>query len=257
MKSKDLTLADILPGSDYGIGNSYLNPSLRASRDHWSENSAQQGAVTYLTPATYEYAMTQVIAEDDSGTYIRNLFYYFMKSEWVTGHTYPFRDFFIDDANGVIIDNLLANYILPRMDDTIVCSVDDIDDENKPLNAGVDILDICAIQTSKKAGKRFMQMLSWLYSDGKERIKLISLMQDNLNNLLNKVETINRRRDNNTPQNAANPDADPHLSYYSKNVNETDMMTLMARIKEIKNGIFDEYQEWANEFEEKFAIMCL
>ena len=28
-------------------------------------------------------------------------------------------------------------------------------------------------------------------------------------------------------------------------------------IKEIKNGIFDEYQEWANEFEEKFAIMCL
>ena len=190
------------------------------------------------------------------GTYVQTLFEYFVLATW-SDIPNPLREFFTNEANGRIIDNLLANYILPRMDDTIVCSVDDIDDEHKPINDDMDIFDICALQTSRKAGKRFLKMLSWLYSDAKERIKLISLMEDNLNNLLNKVETINRRRDNNTPQNAANPDADPHLSYYSKNVNETDMMTLMARIKEIKNGIFDEYQEWANDFEERFAIMCL
>lgn len=255
MRSKDLTLADILPGYDYGIHNPYFKPSFRASQDYMWRKS---GATVYFEPVTPEYGMAWFLHETQgtARTYIQAVIEYYMTSVNSARPT-PFHDFFADEANGRIIDNLLANHILSRMYDVVVCADAEIDDDINPIGDPVDVFDLCAFQTSKKAGERFLQMLSWLYSDGKERIKLISLMEDNLNNLLNKVETINRRRDNNTPQNAANPDADPHLSYYSKNVNETDMMTLMARIKEIKNGIFDEYQEWANEFEEKFAIMCL
>ena len=84
-----------------------------------------------------------------------------------------------------------------------------------------------------------------------EKIKAIKVEDEDTMKALVAVETINQRRDNNTPQNASNPDADTHLSFYSKNVNSTDLATIMARIREIKDNIYDEAKDEITEIVNK------
>ena len=245
MKNRDLTLADILPYDP-------TNLPLPHSMEYASKNRSQSTfPPIYSIANIYHHAITNAKAYGygvTKKTYVAYL-YELLQTQFGDASTDPFLVFFNDVAKGGCVDTLIGQYILPKMRNTIVCSVDDIDDNASD--------DTSALFTSVKAVERVDQMLAWFHEDGIERIKLISLMESNLADLLNKVETINWRRDNNTPQDADDPDDDTHLSYYSKNINSTDLTTLMARIKEIKDNIFDEYQEWATDFERKFAIMCL
>ena len=245
MKSRNLTLADILP---YDPANLPVPHSLEyASNDR----SSSTFPPIYSIANIYHHATTNAKAYGygvTKHTYIAYI-YELLQTQLGDASTDPLLVFFNDATKGGYVDTLIGQYILPKMRNTVVCCVEDIDDNASD--------DSAALFTSVKAVQRVDQMLAWFHEDGVERIKLISLMQSNLDNLLNKVETINKRRDNNTPQNGSDPDSDSHLSYWSKNVNETDLMTLMGRIKEIKDNIFDEFQQWARDFERTFAIMCL
>lgn len=245
MKSKNILLSQMLPQLNaFGSFENHNIYELANGRQH-----------TYTFPNAYDPASLYASFRSYIGNSVKSYLARLYRDMAYGGNpSSDFYSFLNGNTEGPMLDKLMGDFILPRLCNVVVCVVDDWDD---PLNDEANEDYHCALFYSKQACDRFSKMLHWLYEDGEERIKLISLLQSNLNNLLNKVETINVRRDNNTPQNATTPDADSHLSFYSKNVNSTDLTTLMARIKEIKDNIYDEYEEWATAFEKKFAIMCL
>ena len=161
-------------------------------------------------------------------------------------------------AKNTYILNLLADYILMKHWDDAIAFEDDENLRDFPSAEYVDgqLLFPVAQCVSDSAALVWDRIVAWLIRTYHEKSLLISMLESNLNNLLDKVETINRRYDSDTPQNDA-PDEDSHVSYYSRNVNSTDYTTLIERIKEVKDKIFDIYDEWCDEFVRDFIIMSV
>lgn len=165
---------------------------------------------------------------------------------------------YMEITKSEIVRNLLADYILPRFwDDAVAYESDEnIRDFPSARYVNGELAFPVAQCVSDAAAVVWDRLMAWLIRTYHERSTLLGIYESNLSKLMDKVETLNRRYDNDTPQ-SADPDLDDHTSYYSKNVNQTDMTTTIDRIKEIKDKIFDIYQEWSDEFAREFVIMSV
>lgn len=165
---------------------------------------------------------------------------------------------FMEITKSQIVRNLLADYILPRFWDDAVAYEDDGNIRSFPSAEYIngELAFPVAQCVSDSAAVVWDRFIAWLIRSYHEKSTLLGIYEANLSKLMDKVETLNRRYDNDTPQNE-DPDLDEHTSYYSRNVNQTDMTTTIDRIKEIKDKIFDIYQEWSDEFAREFVIMSV
>lgn len=165
---------------------------------------------------------------------------------------------YMEVTKSEIVRKFLADFLLPRFWDDAVAYEADENIRDFPSVQYIDgeLAFPVAQCVSNAAAVVWDRIISWLVLTYHERSTLIGVYEANLSRLMDKVETLNRRYDNDTPQNR-DPDLDDHTSYYSKNVNQTDMTTTIDRIKEIKDKIFDIYQEWSDEFAREFVIMSV
>jgi len=147
----------------------------------------------------------------------------------------------IDNENVTEYTKKLFNVIFSRFGtETVLVSYED-------LITGSSIVD------SIKAQNLVAQINGWLTRSRFKYETRLKLWQNNANDLMKPVETVNRVADNDAPQ-SVNPIEDEHSSFISIQSSNQDGNTVANRLAEVDNNIREIYTEWSDDFSDLFCI---